>query len=427
LNDYLLNRSWHETSIKKHRNIRITRNPFLYPEEKNYLDLINSHKKLKRKVISELKMSNVDLGKTVNEEVSDLIKKNVKYSEIQKCFNFLTKAKIHESNEFEYNFSYRYDDKNHELYISCEEIRINDIVLVGYNYKTLQKGKKIRKLYSDFIPENEIKKYNKGFNQTFSDSINQPFYSHRNPEINLSENIFGVIIFSIFKNYQQALRDNFRPNYINNVGPLRAAPKRYYFHDNNIEGFSVLRTDDGDNLSQILKESKKLKDKVNEWLKIFGLKVDVVKVKDTIHRLNVKQNDLNLDITDVGFGVSQILPIILQGFASQQGSMTIIEQPEIHIHPKMQSSLADLFIAMAGEKDQNYLIETHSEYFLRRLRRRMSENEELINSVAIYFVEKIQNKTVLRKLEIDPNGGFEFPKDFYENELEDNIAFLKNM
>ena len=65
--------------------------------------------------------------------------------------------------------------------------------------------------------------------------------------------------------------------------------------------------------------------KVNKWLNKFNLTVSVEDVKEIIHRLKINQNDLNLDITDVGFGISQVLPIIVQGFLAKNNSFTIIK------------------------------------------------------------------------------------------------------
>ena len=74
------------------------------------------------------------------------------------------------------------------------------------------------------------------------------------------------------------------------------------------------------------------------------MRVTVKEFKDIIHNIKINQNNLDLDITDVGFGISQVLPILVQGFMSNNKSLTLIEQPEIHLHPKMQADLADLFI-----------------------------------------------------------------------------------
>ncbi|WP_165760203.1 AAA family ATPase, partial [Niastella populi] len=201
---------------------------------------------------------------------------------------------------------------------------------------------------------------------------------------------------------------------------------------------TFLDTLDGEAIAEILKEDSSLKSSVNNWFKKFNLQIDVGPIKDIIHQIVVKQNSLDLDITDVGFGVSQVLPVIIQGFLSKDSSITLIEQPEIHLHPKMQADLADLFIDIAIKQNQKkggsisskyMIIETHSEYLLKRLRRRISEKKISSEQVAIYYVEpQEENKSAeIRKIDINEKGAFEWPKDFYTGELADDITeFLSN-
>ena len=222
-----------------------------------------------------------------------------------------------------------------------------------------------------------------------------------------------------------------RTNY---VSPLRAHPKRYYFLDKARHN-TYVDTLDGDALTEILRENTVLKERINNWLKHFSVKIEVSHLQDIIHRLTVVQNQLNLDITDVGFGISQILPVIIQGFLSSNNSMTLIEQPEIHLHPQMQADLADLFIEVVNEKQPNdlickyLLIETHSEYLLRRLRRRISEGVISSENVIIYSIDPQSGEegAVIRNLELKSKGEFQWPKNFYGGELlKDTIEFIKN-
>lgn len=86
------------------------------------------------------------------------------------------------------------------------------------------------------------------------------------------------------------------------------------------------------------------------------------------------------DLPDVGFGISQVLPVLVQCFYAPEGSIILIEQPEIHLHPNAQSTLADVMIDVINSKengtdrDIQLVIETHSEHFLRRLQRRIAED-----------------------------------------------------
>ena len=247
--------------------------------------------------------------------------------------------------------------------------------------------------------------------------------------------VFSFIMYQILSNAVISARSNFTENKINYVSPLRAHPKRYYFLDKARVNSSV-DTLDGDALTEILKENGQLKEQVNSWLRKFNLEVDVSPLQDIIHKIVVSQNSLSLDITDVGFGISQILPVIIQGFLSTPQSITVIEQPEIHIHPKMQADLADLFIDIVQKKDKNsnvsinkfLIVETHSEYLLKRLRRRISEGIISPENVAIYLISQ-PNKDggIIEKLEIKDKGFFEWPHDFYGGELTKDITeFIKN-
>ena len=197
---------------------------------------------------------------------------------------------------------------------------------------------------------------------------------------------------------------------------------------------TVLDTLDGNSLTEVLKENDTVRNLVNDWLGRFGLKVDVSTLQDVIHKLKIHQNTLDLDITDVGFGISQILPVIVQGFLSFKGSLTMVEQPEIHLHPKMQADLADLFIDVVKSTNNEkkfLLIETHSEYLLRRLRRRIAEGLISSDDIAIYFVSPPKNvdasSEILEK-EVAVNGSFEWPEDFYADELKkDTTEFIKHL
>jgi predicted ATPase len=191
----------------------------------------------------------------------------------------------------------------------------------------------------------------------------------------------------------------------------------------------------GDLLVENLRENDKLRAKVNSWLQRFGIDIDVKRLEEIIYRLAVrsKGHTFDLDITDVGFGISQVLPILVEGFASPPGKVIMIEQPEIHLHPKMQGELADLFIDIANlgiEKDSKVesrrclLIETHSEYLLSRLRRRIAEGKIRHSDVALYFVEKVKGDggSTIKGSYMPADGGFEWPADFFEDDLEDTLA-----
>lgn len=249
--------------------------------------------------------------------------------------------------------------------------------------------------------------------------------------------VFANILKRLLSSFNNVASDYFENDNINYVSPLRAHPKRYYFLDK-AKINAYVDTLDGDAIAETLKENGFLRDQVNTWLEKFNLKVEVSQLQDIIHKLVVNQNSLSLDITDVGFGISQVLPVIIQGFLSHDNSLTLIEQPEIHLHPKMQADLADLFIDIVQPSNQKkrdskptkyLLIETHSEYLLKRLRRRISDGTISPENVAIYLINpQSENEgAVIRELQVKERGQFDWPTDFYGGELlKDTTEFIKN-
>lgn len=137
---------------------------------------------------------------------------------------------------------------------------------------------------------------------------------------------------------------------------------------------------------------------ISEYRREFEVRVKTKGAKDWV------------GLPDVGFGVSQVLPVLVQSFYAPPNSIIIMEQPEIHLHPRAQANLADVLIsavkAREEGKDRNIqlIIETHSEHFLRRLQRRIAEEDELHELVVAYFANTDQHPASLEPLQIDLYG-----------------------
>ena len=143
-------------------------------------------------------------------------------------------------------------------------------------------------------------------------------------------------------------------------------------------------------------------------------------------RVRVARNSEEVKLTDVGFGISQVLPVIVQAFYAPINSTVLMEQPEIHLHPRAQSALADVMIAAtrareAGKpRNVQLLIESHSEHLLRRLLRRVAEQQITEADLALYFCYAGPNGSVMDRLEVDTYGDvLNWPPDFFGDELED--------
>jgi hypothetical protein len=137
---------------------------------------------------------------------------------------------------------------------------------------------------------------------------------------------------------------------------------------------------------------------------------------------------------DVGIGVSQVLPVLVYAYANK-GKLIAIEQPEIHIHPKLQAELADVFIESAlGERKNTFLLETHSEHLILRVMRRMRETfEERLpegvppirpQDVSILFVEPDAKGSIVREMELNARGELvkAWPGGFFEEGLKEVFA-----
>jgi AAA15 family ATPase/GTPase len=211
---------------------------------------------------------------------------------------------------------------------------------------------------------------------------------------------------------------------INHVSPLRAFPQRYYLLDKSIH-HRKLNALDGTELAEVLKNNPTIKDNINILFAPYNIGIDIEKVNDIIYKIVVNQDNVNLELTDVGFGISQVLPILVQAYLSPPESLTIIEQPEIHLHPNMQAWLTDAIISIALNENKRFLIETHSDALIRRVRLRIVDESSKLSEedVKIYHLhrDKINKCTVLDEIEVNDNGDIKWPKDFMDVEIKDTI------
>jgi predicted ATPase len=134
-------------------------------------------------------------------------------------------------------------------------------------------------------------------------------------------------------------------------------------------------------------------------------------------------------LPDVGFGVSQVLPALVQAFYCPAGSTVWMEQPEIHLHPQVQAELADVFISAVRSYEEGHprgaqlIIETHSEHFLNRLQRRIAEEAITPAEVAIYFARPSPEGAELEELTVNLFGDItNWPDNFFGDEMGDIVA-----
>ena len=149
-------------------------------------------------------------------------------------------------------------------------------------------------------------------------------------------------------------------------------------------------------------------------------------------RVKVTKSRPEVSIPDVGFGVSQVLPVIVQSFYAPPHSTVIIEQPELHLHPAVQQNLADLFIGAVKSRENGagrnvqFFIESHSEHFLRRLQRRIAEEKISQDDVAVYFCASGDTGSTIQALDVDMFGNIRnWPTDFFGDQMVDVAQMQK--
>ena len=204
--------------------------------------------------------------------------------------------------------------------------------------------------------------------------------------------------------------------YVKAIGPD-------YYDDNRSEMYEI--------------KSRSLSDAVNSWVKYIGIakRINVPhslelgdSPQDFTMRVSVTGEYFSSNyLTNVGAGVSQVLPIIVACLMAGEGSTIVIEQPELHLHAKIQSKMADFFLAMALSGRQ-CIIETHSEHIVNRLRLRMAEakDDSLCSLGKIYFAELDEGMTTFREVQINKYGSFsDWPDDFFDERTRatDDILF----
>ncbi len=234
------------------------------------------------------------------------------------------------------------------------------------------------------------------------------------------------------------------------LGPLRSHPKRVYQWSGDTppdvgpQGESAIAAllsakQEGRSLNRGHRQRKQPFDTfVAEWLKHMGVIADfdvkpVAKDRKEYEVLvRTHAESAQVKLTDVGFGVSQVLPALVQAFYAPADSIVWMEQPEIHLHPQVQSNLADAFIcavqAWEGGKPRGMqlIVESHSEHFLTRLQRRIAEGSINKDDVAVYFVSRADPHARLEPLVLNDDGEVEnWPDNFFGDDMADVAARVR--
>lgn len=278
------------------------------------------------------------------------------------------------------------------------------------------------------------------YREELIESISGRLGSELNEEVFLpAESTVAELLYGASNEIYEFLRDR-----VVYLGPLRQDPQVVYktapsgmagfigtkgeymatvmhaYRNREIDGFDEW----GNRISQKLAEA------VDVWVRRLQI-VDEVLTKDMARlgiQVSVRRGEIPpVDITGVGVGVSQLLPVLVMCLMAEPGSLILLEQPELHLHPALQQRLGDFLLACARSGRQ-LIVETHSEYLLSRLRRRIAEDpsDELVDAVAVYFVEQIDDESHFRRVAVNEFGGVEdWPAGFFDQAASDSRALLE--
>ena len=172
------------------------------------------------------------------------------------------------------------------------------------------------------------------------------------------------------------------------------------------------------------KKRRSIQEMVAFWLRELGLvhsfsaRPLVPGRKEYEVKVRHKPRSAEVALTDVGFGVSQILPVIVLCYYAPENSTIIFEQPEIHLHPSVQAGLADVLVDAIKTRNVQIVLESHSEHLLRRIQRRIAEERLSREDAALYFVSSTDGESTIEELQLDEFGNIQnWPKGFFGDEL----------
>jgi hypothetical protein len=213
------------------------------------------------------------------------------------------------------------------------------------------------------------------------------------------------------------------------LGPLRESPERHYVFSGNVTR-QVGKT--GRLVPDVLFKNRDLLKDVNAQLAAFNIGYELVvtgspsgELNDVFSlRLVDRGTNVSASILDVGFGISQVLPVIVQSMLSR-GKYLCIEQPEIHLHPRLQAELGSLLVACTKKPYNNrFIVETHSQHLILRLQRLIRRKELDHREVSVIYVDKDSDGSRCLRLRLDEDGDFmdEWPQGFFEEGYEEIFA-----
>ena len=224
------------------------------------------------------------------------------------------------------------------------------------------------------------------------------------------------------------------------LGPTRVHPQRYYnwekTHPKEIDLWGNKAVDAllSARVQQLTTahngKSVSIEERISKWLQKMELAhsfrlIPIGDLDNNTYEVRIQKtlNSAEVTLADMGHGVSDVFPLLVHCCYVPEGSTLILEQPGIHLHPKAQADLADLFLEVITERNLQILVESHSEHLLTRLQRRIAEKQICQDDVALYFCRNIDGESTKERLEVTESGDIKnWPEDFFGDVIGDMFA-----
>ena len=251
-------------------------------------------------------------------------------------------------------------------------------------------------------------------------------YSVKSKNIDLQ----SIIMFSSY------FRQNFVPNFpkIVSIAPIRSKPKRTY------DPAHEMTSPEGDHVPMLMMRLNRTDDErwkpLHKSLSHFGQESGMFSdirmrrlgrhMGDPFQMQVKARSGTPANIMDVGYGVSQSLPILVD-INSHQGSLLLLQQPEVHLHPRAQAELATVFAESVRENGNSFMIETHSDHIVDRMRILVRQGKIPAEDVSILYFEPLKNAVQIHNIEVDSDGNLgNVPpgyRDFFLRESDRLLGF----
>lgn len=248
-----------------------------------------------------------------------------------------------------------------------------------------------------------------------------------------SDEMRHIMIDMIFNSEDDSMKA-IKENEILRFTPVRANAKSYY--DMFERDFSPEGTHIATFLKTCLERKNKKSETIIKTLNDFGKEsslfegIEVEQLSDSSSSpfsLDMKYGKIKVNISNVGFGVSQVMPLVVE-MLRRKKTMIAIPQPEVHLHPKAQCAFGTLVFRNWQDNNNQYLLETHSEYMINRFRYEMLNSEKAPKGKAqVLFFERNEDGNVITSMPIGENGKFdcEIPDSYGDFFVDEELKMLE--